>query len=96
MRWQQGSKREGRPTGSFLLGRGSGHSIARPIAFGNRVPPQRTVLGETTRRPAERTRYGPTCENAFGAALRLRSNEKPQWGFQAGERSAIADGRALP
>jgi len=27
----------------------NGHSIARPIAFGNRVPPQRTVLGETSR-----------------------------------------------
>ena len=26
----------------------TGHSIARPIAFGNRVPPQRTVLRETT------------------------------------------------
>ena len=25
----------------------AGHSIARPIACGNRVPPQRTVLGET-------------------------------------------------
>jgi len=25
----------------------AGHSIARPIAFGNRVPPQRTVLRET-------------------------------------------------
>ena len=34
-------------SGSFLLGHGTGHSIARPIAFGNRVPPQRTVLGET-------------------------------------------------
>ena len=34
--------------GSFLFGHGSGHSIARPIAFGNRVPPQRTVLRETT------------------------------------------------
>ncbi len=26
----------------------AGHSIARPIACGNRVPPYRTVLGETT------------------------------------------------
>ena len=34
--------------GSFLFGHDSGHSIARPIAFGNRVPPQRTVLRETT------------------------------------------------
>ena len=32
---------------SFLLGHESGHSIARPIACGNRVPPQRTVLRET-------------------------------------------------
>ena len=37
--------------GSFLLGHESGHSIARPIAFGNRVPPQRTVLRETTVTP---------------------------------------------
>ena len=29
----------------------AGHSIARPIAFGNRVPPQRTVLGETPGTP---------------------------------------------
>ena len=35
--------------GSFLFGHDSGHSIARPIAFGNRVPPQRTVLRETPR-----------------------------------------------
>ena len=33
--------------GSFLLGNESGHSIARPTACGSRVPPQRTVLGET-------------------------------------------------
>ena len=33
--------------GSFLLGHESGHSIARPAACGSRVPPQRTVLGET-------------------------------------------------
>ena len=38
--------------GSFLFGHDSGHSIARPIAFGNRVPPQRTVLGETPLPPA--------------------------------------------
>ena len=37
--------------GSFLFGHDSGHSIARPIAFGNRVPPQRTVLRETTVTP---------------------------------------------
>ncbi|MBD9045689.1 MAG: hypothetical protein EGR29_02745 [Faecalibacterium prausnitzii] len=38
------------PTGSFLLGHETGHSIARPTACGSRVPPQRTVLGETPRR----------------------------------------------
>ena len=37
--------------GSFLFGHDSDHSIARPIAFGNRVPPQRTVLRETTVTP---------------------------------------------
>ena len=40
-----------RRDGSFLFGHESGHSIARPIAFGNRVPPQRTVLRETTVTP---------------------------------------------
>ena len=39
--------------GSFLLGHESGHSIARPIACGNRVPPQRTVLGETPDTPVQ-------------------------------------------
>ena len=29
----------------------AGHSIIRPIAYGNRVPPQRTVLGETPGTP---------------------------------------------
>ena len=33
--------------GSFIHGHESGHSIARPTACGSRVPPQRTVLGET-------------------------------------------------
>ena len=31
----------------------AGHSIARPIACGNRVPPQRTVLGETPDTPVQ-------------------------------------------
>ena len=39
--------------GSFLLGHETGHSIARPIACGNRVPPQRTVLGETPDTPVQ-------------------------------------------
>ena len=35
--------------GCFLFGHEPGHSIARPIALtGNRVPPQRTVLRETS------------------------------------------------
>ena len=43
----------GEGAGSFLLGHESGHSIARPIACGNRVPPQRTVLGETPDTPVQ-------------------------------------------
>ena len=39
--------------GSFLLGHESGHSIARPTACGSRVPPQRTVLGETSATPGQ-------------------------------------------
>ena len=61
--------------GSFLFGHDSGHSIARPIAFGNRVPPQRTVLRETSRRPAgtdAAVHYDPFGENVFGAARRPR------------------------
>ena len=49
----------GGSVGSFLLGHESGHSIARPIAFGNRVPPQRTVLGETPDTPGQ-----TPCEEA--------------------------------
>ena len=39
--------------GSFLLGHESGHSIALPTACGSRVPPQRTVLGETSAAPGQ-------------------------------------------
>ena len=63
----------------------AGHSIARPIAFGNRVPPQRTVLRETSRRPAgtdAAVHYDPFGENVFGAALRLRRNESPSGAFK--------------
>ena len=38
----------------------AGHSIARSIAYGNRVPPQRTVLGEAPREPSEKA---ASCEN---------------------------------
>ena len=64
--------------GSFLLGHESGHSIARPTACGSRVPPQRTVLGETPAHAGEVAirqllgRYGLcTVERlcALGAAL---------------------------
>ena len=46
--WRQPASRSSLCVGSFLFGRESGHSIARPIACGNRVPPQRTVFGETS------------------------------------------------
>ena len=39
--------------GRFLLGHEKGHSIPRPTACGSRVPPQRTVLGETSAAPGQ-------------------------------------------
>ena len=48
--------------GSFLFGHESGHSIARPIACGNRVPPQRTVLGETPDTPVQTPCVTPVSE----------------------------------
>ena len=48
--------------GSFFLGHESGHSIARPIACGNRVPPQRTVLGETPDTPVQTPCVTPVSE----------------------------------
>ena len=39
--------------GRFLLGHEKGHSIALPTASGSRVPPQRTVLGETSAAPGQ-------------------------------------------
>ena len=48
--------------GSFLLGHESGHSIARPIACGNRVPPQLTVLGETPDTPVQTPCVTPVSE----------------------------------
>ena len=52
----------GGSVGSFLLGHESGHSIARPIACGNRVPPQRTVLGETPDTPVQTPCGTPVSE----------------------------------
>ena len=40
----------------------AGHSIARPIACGNRVPPQRTVLGETPDTPVQTLCVTPVSE----------------------------------
>ena len=40
------------------------HSIARPIAFGNRVPPQRTVLRETSGAPPRQTASGGLTHHA--------------------------------
>ena len=52
----------GEGAGSFLLGHETGHSIARPIACGNRVPPQRTVLGETPDTPVQTPCVTPVSE----------------------------------
>ena len=52
----------GGSVGSFLLGHEAGHSIARPIACGNRVPPQRTVLGETPDTPVQTPCGTPVSE----------------------------------
>ena len=52
----------GGSVGSFLLGHETGHSIARPIACGNRVPPQRTVLGETPDTPVQTLCVTPVSE----------------------------------
>ncbi len=43
----------GGSSGRFLLGHEKGHSIALPTACGSRVPPQRTVLGETFTAPGQ-------------------------------------------
>ena len=51
--WRQPASRSSLCVGSFLFGRESGHSIARPIACGNRVPPQgRSSEKLPPRRPA--------------------------------------------
>ena len=46
-------RRMGGSGGRFLLGHEKGHSIALPTACGSRVPPQRTVLGETSTAPGQ-------------------------------------------
>lgn len=51
--------------GRFLLGHEKGHSIALPTACGSRVPPQRTVLGETSTAPGQ-------APAALDTAIRIR------------------------
>ena len=51
--------------GRFLLGHEKGHSIAPPTACGSRVPPQRTVLGETSTAPGQ-------APAAHDTAIRIR------------------------
>ena len=46
--WRQPDSRSSLCVSSFLFGRESGHSLARPIASRKRVPPPRTVLRETS------------------------------------------------
>ena len=94
--------------GSFLFGHDSGHSIARPIAFGNRVPPQRTVLRETT--DAQTNTTAPRWSallcalllraglQAFQLALprfvtRVQSAESRHFGVLALERDGVVVGR---
>ena len=86
-------KESGGSSGSFLLGHESGHSIARPTACGGRVPPQRTVLGETSAAPdiaAIRKllgRYGLTTVQRL-AALGTALHPERAADFAAQARSA--------
>ena len=52
--------------GRFLLGHEKGHSITLPTACGSRVPPQRTVLGETSTAPGQ-------APAAHDTAIRIRT-----------------------
>ena len=90
--------------GSFLLGPESGHSIARPTACGSRVPPQRTVLGETPAHAPERAsdihlrrllgRYGLcTVERLCALCAALRPQAAPACALAAQRaRQLEADG----
>lgn len=90
--------------GSFLLGHESGHSIARPTACGSRVPPQRTVLGETPAHAPERAsdihlrrllgRYGLcTVERLCALCAALRPQAAPACALAAQRaRQLEADG----
>ena len=86
--------------GSFLLGHESGHSIARPTACGSRVPPQRTVLGETPPHAGEVTirqllgRYGlRTVERLCALCAALHPQNAPDCALAAQRaRQLEADG----
>ena len=86
--------------GSFLLGHESGHSIARPTACGSRVPPQRTVLGETPAHAGEVAvrqllgRYGLcTVERLCALCAALHPQTAPACTFAAQRaRQLEADG----
>ena len=86
--------------GSFLLGHESGHSIARPTACGSRVPPQRTVLGETLAHAGEVAirrllgRYGLcTVERLCALCAALRPQAAPACALAAQRaRQLEADG----
>ena len=90
--------------GSFLLGHESGHSIARPTACGSRVPPQRTVLGETPAHAPERAsdihlrqllgRYGlRTVERLCALCAALHPQNAPDCALAAQRaRQLEADG----
>ena len=85
---------------SFLLGHESGHSIARPTACGSRVPPQRTVLGETSAHPGDihirqlLGRYGLcTVERLCALCAALRPQAAPACALAAQRaRQLEADG----
>ncbi len=86
--------------GSFLLGHESGHSIARPTACGSRVPPQRTVLGETPAHAGEIAirqllgRYGlRTVERLCALCAALHPQNAPECALAAQRaRQLEADG----
>ena len=86
--------------GSFLLGHESGHSIARPTACGSRVPPQRTVLGETLAHAGEVAirrllgRYGlRTVERLCALCAALQPQNAPACALAAQRaRQLEADG----
>ena len=70
--------------GSFLLGHESGHSIARPIACGNRVPPQRTLALENSRRLRNFTLfwtyYGAKAQRAvWKGSVSMNQNHRALW-----------------